>query len=266
MNGYLREEERLFLKLPQNPKELEEVIDESRSKEGASGFWINEGAIEIIEKLAKRGNEASIKMLYTLLKSPCAKGLESHNMANFLIYAPEGLMEKHAEGILRHVLIDEPHFEKEKDIVGLIDDFKRLIKKNVFEKNPDMEERINAIQEEALSRLVLPVEEKTEALGVEEEDPDSTSIFIATNLGFVDNVLESVQVAPKEADSAVKEDAGTIDDEKEEMMALQKISDGVPLAEKNKGKEMIKFFLSKAKEFKNKIGQFFGGGDNHDDR
>ena len=266
MNGYLREEERLFLKLPQNPKELEEVIGESRSKEGASGFWINEGAIEIIKKLAKRGNEASIEMLYTLLKSPCAKNLKSHDITDFFIYAPEGLLEKHAEGILRHVLIEEPHFEKEKDIVGLIEDSKRFINKKVFEKNPDMEERINAIQEEALSRLVLPVEEKTEALGVEEEDPNSTSIFIATNLGFVDDVVESVQVDTKDSDNTVKDDVGTIDDEKEEMMALQKISDGVSLAEKNKGKEMIKFFLSKAKEFKNKIGQFFGGGDNHDDR
>lgn len=259
MNGYLKPEEIPLLKLPKDAKELEQVISEAQSENMESSFWINEGAMRIIEKAAKSGNEDSIEMLYALLNSPCARFLENHNITNFFLYASAELMEKKAEGILRHLLIDEPHFKEENRIISLIKSCKRHLNGKVFEKNPEIEDRINAIQEEALNKITMSVETKSLESASKEENVDVTTLITTT-------AIEITEIHIDEPKISVKEDASDIEGEKEEMQALQKISDGVPLAEKNKGKEMIKFFLSKAKAIKKKIGQIFEGGDNHDDR
>lgn len=227
---------------------MEKAILEGK-KESKSFFEIHDIVNEFVKISAQNGNEEAIEMLYIQMKYVQLDITKKFVVKNFFANASNKLKEENAERILRHILIKENFFSDKDDIKYVIEKCKESLDKSAFERNPELETRINEIQEEALNKRTMSIETESSESVIREE-----------------NAIEVTEFVLNESQIPIQEDVGDIDAEKEELQALQKISEGVTLVEKNKGKEMIKLFLSKAKELKDKIGQFLRGGDNHDDR
>lgn len=185
------------------------------------------------------GKEESIEMLYTLLKH--RKSDARDIVRDFFGKASNELRINNVEKILRHILIDEAMIEKDGDIVSLIDDCKKRFDKGTFEKYPDLETRINKIQEEALDP--------------KKEVVDTLVINTIETGGILDGAETNGSDYIEEKD---KEDS--------DMKALKTISESVPISEKSTGEKMLLFFVGKAKGLAERIGRFFEGGDNHDNR
>lgn len=189
------------------------------------------------------GKEESIEMLYTLLKH--RKSDARDIVRDFFGKASNELRINNVEKILRHILIDEAMIEKDGDIVSLIDDCKKRFDKGTFEKYPDLETRINKIQEEALNpkEVVTPKE--------------GTFVITTIDTGAKTNGSDYIEkTGDKTGDKAASD-----------RKALREISESVLPDEKSEGNEMLRFFLRKAKGLAERIGRFFeGGDDDHDNR
>lgn len=225
-----------FLRMPKNKAELESSIKDAQNKGGEDKDIKNAIGV-IVQKESAKGNHGSIEILYEQLEFLKEEYDRSHAMTVFFIYADKTLVQENAEKILRHVLIEKNYFSEEGMANNVIENAKRFIGNKILEENPDLLLSIDEIQREA--------SEKTKQ-GSQEIKVEDISV-------------DSIDGIPSEIISEG-------DTEKEEILALQEISESVPANEISTGTNMIKFFLSKAKEVKRKIGRFFGGGDDHDNR
>ena len=138
------------------------------------------------------------------------------------------------EEILRHTLIENGNID-EKTILNIIESVKSHIGTEFLDKNQNLLKSIDGIQTEVL-------EKKEPKLEIQEIITDSSVSYERKG-----------QVNDFETSS-------------EQLLALQKISNEVQTTDISMGKKMIKAFLAKAKGITNKIGMFFGGGDDHEDR
>lgn len=226
---YLKPGELPFLLFPKNIDELDAAIRDAESR-GANYYDIKKGIEVVVETQIKNGNPESEGLLYRQLEFGQYQYNKKYAMSIFFIYANSNLLREKGEAVLRHALIEKAYFDEE-NITNVIDD----ARKSAEEKHPDMLPIIDEIHRQAL--------EKTKQ----------------TNL-VVDEISVDLEPEPP------KDVVSATDTEKEEVLALQEIRDSVPANEISTGKKMIQMFLTKAKEMKNKIGKFFGGGDDHDNR
>lgn len=229
---YLKPEELPFLTFPKNITELDAAISEAESR-GAKYYDIKQGIEALVETQIKNGNLESEELLYRQLELGQYQHNRKYVMSVFFIYANSNLLREKGEAVLRHALVEKAYFDEE-NVTNIIDEARESAEK----KHPDMLPIIDEIQKEALEK----VQQMNQAVEVED---------ISVEPAVEEIPIEIVRVK---------------DTEKEEMLALQEIRDNVPATEISAGKNMIKFFLSKAKEIKGKIGRFFGGGDDHDNR
>ncbi len=220
-----------FLRKIKNKSDLKIAIEDAESR-GATHRAINEMALSVIKRESKNGNLDSIDMLYNQLDIQPESFNRTYILSMFFIYANKTLIKENIENILRYTLIEKDYFS-EQQIPDIVERIKINSGKNFLEDNPDLLLSIDEIQKQALH--------KTKELN-------------SNNLNLTP------------PDKVVGEEVIVEESEKEEILALQEIRDSVPATEISAGTNMIKFFLSKAKEMKRKIGKFFGGGDDHDNR
>ncbi|MBQ7410062.1 MAG: hypothetical protein IJW20_01605 [Clostridia bacterium] len=229
---YLKPEELPFLTFPKNIAELDVAISEAESR-GAKYYDIKQGIEALVETQIKNGNLESEELLYRQLELGQYQHNRKYVMSVFFIYANSNLLREKGEAVLRHALVEKAYFDEE-NVTNIIDEARESAEK----KHPDMLPIIDEIQREALEK----VQQRNQTVEVEDFSVEQAVVEIP---------IEIVSVK---------------DTEKEEMLALQEIRDNVPATEISAGKNMIKFFLGKAKDIKRKIGRFFGGGDDHDNR
>ena len=227
----------LFLNNPKTVSELREILKEAEEKNIAQSD-VCSGMKSIVNKNAAKGNMESIGMLYSQLEFVEGNYLKTNAITSFYIYASKEIKIQKTEEILRHSLIEKKYFDSN-SILYLVDAVKRNIGKEILTENPTLSEGIDKIKTEAIEN-----QRRTDINFEIQEPVTNESILLERNNKSEQN----------------------IDTQNEQLLALQKIRNDVPAADISMGKKMIKAFLAKAKGITNKIGKFFGGGDNHEDR
>ena len=223
----------LFLKKPKTDVELRQIISEAKEV-GTDGRELLSAIEMVTNDEASKGNPESAEMLYTQLEHINSNLWKGNAISTFFIYASNELKIQKTEEILRHTLIENGNID-EKTILNIIESVKGHIGTEFLDKNPNLLASIDGIQTEVL-------EKKEPKLEIQEIITDSSVSYERKG-----------QVNDFETPS-------------EQLLALQKISNEVQTTDISMGKKMIKAFLAKAKGITNKIGMFFGGGDDHEDR
>lgn len=284
-----------FLNNAENVQEFEKIIQEAK-EDGADYYQSHTGMEEIIRYEARKGNINSIEMFYKQLEY-LKDSDRKYSVTTFFIYANDKLKEQNIEEILKHMLIEKKYFKKD-DIEDIIERSTQYLKKDTFERNPELMARIEKIKLQAIEELDLEedkedeVEERfiieTDELIKEtdsEYDIEQSAIGedseekLASENGDIDEkfsvepetiIEESVEPETIGEESVEPE---TIEEEKEkseelpEIMAMQTIRESVSLKEIKKGEKTIKSFLLKAmNKIKRKTKELFRGGDDDGNR